>query len=1171
MSARPMVPAETIERQRRASDPTTSAWVSANAGSGKTHVLTQRVIRALLAGTPANRILCLTFTKAAAANMSNKVFETLGGWAVAEDAALRTAIAAAEGIAPGAVPPERSARARRLFAQAIETPGGLKIQTIHAFCESILKQFPLEADLGGSFDILDDRQTRDLVARARAGVLVEAGAAGPATPLGAALATVLDAAGEGMLERVLGALIGAREDLRQWLREVGDLDAAIADLAGVMGIDPATGDADLLAAMAASPAFPARDLDALIAALAASSVTDLRQAERLGRARDGALSPEDRAAAWWEAFFVQAGPRKSFATKAIHTAFPDLVERVGRETARLDALADARAALASHRASAALLVLGDRVIGAYERAKRVRSAVDFDDLVARTADLLSRADAARWVQFKLDKGIDHILIDEAQDTNPRQWRIVAGLADEFFAGEGARRSGRTIFAVGDEKQSIYSFQGAAPDTFSKSRAQFEARATGAGSGFADVDLVMSFRSVPAVLSAVDAVFADPARRAAILTDPIDYTEHGALRARAPGRVEVWPMVEREATEEPEDWTAPLDRTRASMPHVRLAHAIADEIARLIDPAFRLEGTGAPIGRRDVIVLVRKRGPFVDAMNRVLKERGIPVAGQDRLKLTDHIAVLDLLALARATTMPEDDLALASVLKSPLFGLDDDALTTVAAGRAAGESLDTALAREAGDDPILAGALDRLTRWRDAAERLPIYEFFARVLSADGGRRAFVARLGSEADDVLDEFLSLALAADRGPAPSLARFVEGLEVDAPEIKREMDEARDEVRVMTVHGSKGLEAAVVFLVDGGEAPTSATHAPPLVRLVRPSGPPGAAPLLAWSRGKADPRLLEAAKARARTAAENEYLRLLYVAMTRAKDRLIVCGHARSKTVADDCWHAVVEGALRPEATEVAAADGSTRLIWTRGPTESADVVRAAPADGAGGAVVVDRPAWIDRPPPEPEVARRLAPSTAGDGEPAGRRPAARHALEAALTPDSPERLRGLVTHRLLEVLPSLPEAARGPAARRHMAARAGRLDAATREAIVVEVEAVLADPAFAAVFAEGSRAEVAIAGEVIDARGRAIAITGRIDRLAVSDDDVLVVDFKSERTDAERAAAREDHVAQLALYHRLLTAVFPGHRIRCALLWTAIPRLDEIAPERLDAAARRLTIG
>jgi ATP-dependent helicase/nuclease subunit A len=1167
MSGRLVVPADTEARQRRASDPATSAWVSANAGSGKTHVLTQRVIRCLLAGASPDRILCLTFTKAAAANMSNRVFRELGRWAVADDADLAARIAATDGGAPERVAPSRLARARRLFAEAIETPGGLKIQTIHAFCESVLKQFPLEADLGGGFEILDERATRDLVGRAREAVLVEASAGGPATPLGAALAEALAAAGESGFDKALGAVIGARDDWLAWLREAGDVEAALADLAATLAVDPALRDADVVAEMLASPEFDAGLLTRLAEAFAASSANDVAQAGRLARARDASLGAAERLAGWWEVFFTKTGPRaaRTLATKKILDAFPDFPERAARETARLEQLDDTRAALAAFRATAALLRLADAVIGRYEAAKRAASAVDFDDLVGRTADLLSHRPAAAWVQYKLDKGIDHILIDEAQDTNPRQWRIVRGLAEEFFAGEGARRLARTVFAVGDEKQSIYSFQGAAPETFSQNRDHFRAAAEGASRAFVDVGLVMSFRSVPAVLSAVDAVFDDPAVKGRILASADDYTRHTALRDRAPGRVEVWPVEAPEKVEEPEDWSLPLDRVTASLPHVRLARRIADEIERLTAPGARLEGTGAPVRRRDILVLVRKRGPFVDAMNRVLEDRGIPVAGQDRLRLTDHVAVLDLVALARALVMPEDDLSLAAVLKSPLFGLDDDDLIAIAAERGETESLAAALARRAGDDARLAAAAVRLERWRGFAERLPTYEFFARVLCADGGRRAFVARLGSEADDVLDEFLGLALAADRGPAPSLMRFVEGLALDPPEIKREMDEARDEVRVMTVHGSKGLEAAVVFLVDTGAPPTSSQHAPPLLRL--PADRPGrTARRLVWSRGHRDPRAFDAAKAAARAAAEDEYLRLLYVAMTRAGDRLIVCGHAGARGVDAASWAAVVERGLAAGGDRIAGDDGRQTLVWSAGP---AAPVAAEPVEPAAEATAVVRPSWVDRPPPETAASRRLTPSMLG-GEDRPSAPSAVDALEAALAPESPERLRGLLTHRLLEVLPSLPEAERAAAARRHVAARGARLAQTARDEIVAEVEAILADPRFAPVFAAGSRAEVAIVGDLPDARGGIVAVSGRIDRLAVTADEVLVIDFKSERTDAARAEASAAHVAQLALYRRLLAETFPGRRIRCALLWTAIPRLDEIAAERLEAAVRRIAI-
>ena len=1159
-----VVPAETDERQRRASDPTASAWVSANAGSGKTFVLTRRVIRILLAGTPANRILCLTFTKAAAATMSNRVFGELAKWATLDDARLTAALEAVEG--PGRErDAARLAAARRLFAQAIETPGGLKIQTIHAFCESILQQFPIEADLGGNFAVLDESLEREAIQAAREAVLVEASAAAADDPIARALRLLLAEAGEFSLNAALDAVISARDDVLAWLRRAGDLDACLAELAAVLGVEEGESEATIVAEMLASPEFPPELVDRLIEDFAGSSANDRAQAEKMRTARSTAASLEERAAAWWAVFFTKQDlpkAERSLATKATTSRHPDLIERMFAETVRLARLADRRAALASLAATSALLRLGDRVIGRYEAGKRARGVLDFDDLVGRTADLLSRSDAAQWVQYKLDKGIDHVLIDEAQDSNPRQWRIVRGLTEEFFAGEGARRKGRTVFAVGDEKQSIYSFQGAAPDTFSQNRRHFQSLAEGAGGTFADVALNLSFRSTTAVLDAVDAVFADPERCGRLLSDSTRYTPHTAARARAPGRVEVWPVVETEVTPEPQDWVLPLDRPSARAAHVRLAHEIADEIGRLLAPGRVLEGTGRPVRPKDVIVLVRKRGPFVDAMNRVLKERGIAVAGQDRLLLTDHIAVADLMALGRALTMPEDDLSLACLLKSPLLGRDDDDLIRLAAvERGEGETLAAALERLGTHDEGWRETAGRLARWRDLAVRVPTFELYARILSAEGGRRRFVERLGSEADDVLDEFLSLALAADAGPAPSLTRFIEGLAADAPSIKRAIDEERDEVRVMTVHGAKGLESAVVFLVDSGGEPVQAAHDPKLIALPAPGGAIDPAPVLVWSRGKADPQIVAGERTARREAAGGEYLRLLYVAMTRAADRLYVCGFAGARGASPRAWHALVADALGPGAETIEIGDGRTRAVWLSGP-RAAVAPQAATAEEASEQPGL--PDWIERPAPVTAPMRRLTPSALGEEAGAGRRLSADRVLAAAEAPDDAELQRGVLTHRLFEVLPNLPPERRGAAARRFVAARGGRLDEVTREAIVAEVEAVLDDPRFAAAFGPQARAEVAIAGRTTSPQGEEIEISGRIDRLVVDTHEVLAVDFKTDRA----GAGAEAHLGQMALYRRLLGEIFPGRRVRMALLWTAVPRLEVLDEEALAAVARRI---
>lgn len=1177
MNARPIVvPDDTKRRQRLASDPEASVWVGANAGSGKTWVLSRRVMRLLLAGTPPSRILCLTFTKAAAATMSNRVFQELAKWAVADDASLAAALADVTGGPVGAA---EQARARRLFAAAIETPGGLKIQTIHGFCERILQQFPLEADLAGNFEILDEASERELVAAARSDVLIAAASETEDGRLARAFATVMSAGGEFGFLAALDELVRQRDAFRETYRtvEIGDFGRIETTLAAALDLPPGDTPAKAEAEILVSPAFPGSYLSTLVDALRATGkVSDLEIAERFETALS-ASDPAARTAAWTSAFFTRGGEPRSeakFGTKAVRDGLPDLGDRFRHECERLAAIRDRLAAHRTLTASLALIVLGDAVVASYERAKRARGALDFDDLIGRTADLLSRSDAAQWVQYKLDQGIDHILVDEAQDTSPRQWHVVRQLAQEFFVGATAR-SGRTVFAVGDEKQSIYSFQGAAPREFAANREHFGAAAVAAGETFRAVPLDLSFRSTPDVLAAVDRVFADPMLRAGMTGDG-GWQDHTAVRDRDPGLVEIWPPVLPVPVAEPEDWTAPVDSLTGEAPVLVLARRIADEIGRLTAPGYRLPGTGRRVRPKDVLILVRKRGPFVEAMNRILKERGIPVAGADRLVLTDHIAVMDLIALGRFVLLPQDDLSLAELLKSPLFGWTDDHLFEIAGRRESRRTtLWRALAERAPLDPVAGAAYERLRAWRARADLVPPYEFFAHILSAEGGRRAFAERLGPEAEDVLDEFLARALAYDDLEAPSLAGFLHALEAAPPEIKREMDEARDEVRVMTVHGAKGLEAAVVFLVDGGGKPAAAGHAPKLARVAAP-GPDGAAPLLVWCPDK-QARCGAVARAldRWKREAEEEYRRLLYVGMTRAADILYVVAHAGPSGLDDACWYRSIERALAgPEASPVHGPEGT--VIATRWRASDHPPVPPADETGPGPASAGDDvlPDWVGRPAPPSEAAMALRPSKAlaeaetRDGPPSF---PARSAFEAALTPESSELRRGRIVHKLLEILPGLVAEERRPAAERFVGAVLSDDEAEIRRALVDEVFGVLDHPDFASAFAPGSRAEVAIAGELTGSEGRRYAVSGQIDRLAVGPDEVLVVDYKTNRDPPLAAdAIPRDYVAQMAVYRQVLARLFPGRRIRAVILWTARPALAEVPAEAMDAVLATLSV-
>lgn len=1156
MSASVTVPADTRHRQRLATDPLASAFVSANAGSGKTWVLTRRVIRLLLSGCDPARVLCLTFTKAAAAEMANRVFEVLGTWATLPDDRLADEIRALEDAPP---PRARLAAARRLFARALETPGGLKVQTIHAFAEALLQRFSIEANLAGRFEVLDDRGAALLRAQARDRVVRET-VADPEGPLARSLAELIAVLSDDAVDDALAAMVDEREAFTAWIDRHGSLEAALAALPEALGVPAGATRDDVLAAYAASPDFDGPRLSVLIPLLEGAGTASAKLAEQF-RATVGLAGSEHRDV-WVDIFCTAKGEPKSgrAIVNAVEAALPGTRDRFVREAERVARLERALAALEIAARTTALARLADRLIGHYQAAKASAGALDYDDLILKAAALLARSDAAAWVQFKLDEGLDHILVDEAQDTSPKQWEIVRALAGDFFAGSGARGGTvRTLFAVGDEKQSIYSFQGAAPELFGKTRLDLGRTIREAGGAFHDLTLNLSFRSTPDVVKGVDRIFATAAAHAGLTSDDLP-TEHETVRAADPGLVEVWPETIADKAPEPERWEDPVDKTGLGSAEAKLAARIADEVAGWIASGERLPATGERIRPGDVLILVRKRGAFVEAVNRALKDRGLPIAGADRLDVVGHIVVRDMLAAARVALLPEDDLTLATVAKSPLVGLTEEELFRLAHGRRGG-LWSTVLAAAAEGDAAAARLCEAVHRWMGRADVIDPFAFFASMAGPDGARAAYRARFGREADEVIDEFLGLALAFEDRETATLQGFVCRLSAVREEVKREVDGKRDEVRVMTVHGAKGLEAPVVFLVDPGDPPSGSRFTPKVVTLGGETGAP-----LVWVQSGLKPAPVETELDRHKQSQQDEYRRLLYVGLTRARDRLIVTGIRRDRVKPEGRWHTLVSDALAADAEIVAGPDGAVRC-W-----------RWRSAAGRPARPPVERdeprrpdeppPAWIFRPAPQEKAPRGLTPSAAAAMLPdAGRTLyAPRDGLDRARSADSEASARGRLVHRLFEVLPEVESAERRPRALAWLEKQAPAMPEAERERLYATVAAILDDPARAAVFGPGSRAEIGLTGELTSAGGRPVRVDGQIDRLLVTDREILVVDFKTNRIVPD--AVPEPYVVQLALYRRLLSQRFPDRPVRCAILWTEAARLDEVDPALLDRTVDRL---
>ncbi len=1145
------IPEAVREAQLRASHPQSSAFVAANAGSGKTYVLVNRVIRLLLDDVAPEKILCITFTKAAAANMAQRVFETLGTWVALSDEELDAAIR----NSGAQVTRDVRSRARKLFACALETPGGLKVQTIHALCTRLLQQFPFEANVPAHFAVLDERDQTDMMERANLAVLLEA-ARTPESALGRALAFAMAQAADVTFKEVVHEACLSREHFMAWADGAGSVEAAMNQVCRALGVTP---DARLDAIereMVDGPHLPRSRWLAAAEAFEQGGKSDATQGARLRTA--AALSGAAQLDEYLSLFITgDGGARKVLMTKALAASQGTLAAALMQEQPRLLQLDEQRRAVIQRDRTHALLVIASAVAAHYRREKQARGLLDYDDLIDKTHTMLTGGYAS-WVHFKLDRGIDHVLIDEAQDTSPRQWDIIESFVSEFTAGAGAREIRRTVFAVGDEKQSIFSFQGAAPREFDLRRRAMMTRHAHAKLAFESVSFKHSFRSGAAILDSVDYVFREQAIYKSIHNDDA-YPVHDALPDAAPAMVELWNLEEPDTREEIEGWDAPFDSVSTTSPDVKLARRVQAEIKSLIHAGTMTGTTGNRRKLRygDVMVLVRRRGTTFDAVIQALKHAGIPVAGADRLKLTEHIAVIDLMHLADALLLPQDDLALAVALKSPLFGLDDDDLLAIAPARTG--SLRAALQAHADTPSKLRQANDFLMQCEQRFARLAPFAFFAWLLGGEGGgnggRARILRRLGLEANDALDEFLELALTYERKAAASLQGFIAWLRAADTEVKRDMEILRDEVRVMTVHGAKGLEASVVFLVDTTTSPSD-TQRLKLIRM--PHGNAGPGDVVLWAGSKRDDtEAVAQARAAMRDDTEHEYRRLLYVAMTRAAERLIVggCKPGNRNNVRELSWYDLIDKGLG--ASPLVMMEAETPFGPVRRYTRAGDIEPEAAEDAAAKPAAPEPlPDWLrTNAPLEIPREQSIAPSDASNDVSL---PVL--APEAALARQR-ARLRGQWVHRLLQSLPDIAPDLRKAAAERFLARHAqDGFKQDDLNQLAQQVVDLIGEPQFAALFAPGSRAEVSIAGR-IDIGTKTVRVSGQIDRLVITAHDIIIVDYKT--GPAPRAEMPPHYVRQLALYRAVLAKLYPGRIIRGALLWTETARMVEIPSATLDS--------
>lgn len=1124
-----IVPPDPTAQQRVASDPAASVWVNASAGSGKTTILTHRVTRLLLSGVRPERILCLTFTRAAAAEMSLRVTERLSHWAVCSDNELSASLTDLQGRVPTS---EESTRARRLFAEALACPGGMRIRTLHAFGQEILRRFPIESGLAPHFSVIEEEDAQALQEDCLKNLLQEA--ALPDSQLGPAIVTLIDRLGEKAFRDMARHVLREKTRIRKALIQYGDLDALTAHIRNALHLAPDDTITSLIDSAFDPETFHADEIRKAATTLLEGKPTYIKRGQKILAWLD--LPPSQQVASYYSyaRFFLKADGNlyTDYGDTKLLKQHPDLDRLLRREATRLQSLNERIAAVETATLTAAALAFGQALITSYSHRKHVQAALDYDDLVHETLNLLQRPGIAPWILHKLDDGLDHLLVDEAQDTSRAQWDIVATLADEFFAGSTAHDNNRTLFVVGDEKQSIYSFQNADPAAFAAMRHFFKNKIEGAEKFWSEIPLHVSFRSAPAVLRAVDAVFAVDQTRQGVAAHPIEHVSF--KRDHLFGRVEVWPLIPQPEKNKNKDtvWDLPLGYENERDPQAELAAHIASTIKGWLVKNERLPDSDRPIRAGDIMILLRRRGRFADLMVSALKQNNVPVTGVDRMRLMEQLPVMDLLALIQFTLLPEDDLNLAALLRGPLLNMSEDELMHLAARRN-GIPLWHRLKASTAHKP----AHDYLAAWLGKADFMTPFAMLTHVLNAPcpastvSGKKAIWSRLGLDALDPIEELLNAAQNFGRHHAPSLQSFLHHLAASDSEIKRELDHGQNsgegQIRIMTVHASKGLEAPIVFLPD-------TTNVPRVQDVPKFLWSDNGLPFYLPSRP--DTGLTRPIWNHARTAQLEEYRRLLYVALTRASHRLYIGGWelARNETDGTMSWYNLIKNGM---GTSEAHAQNTNPeiIVWE-------DAVLPAKSGSTA-------PTTTSTIPPLPDWARTAAP--AEKRETATLSPSQLGAQPSSASPDQ-AFARGRIIHRLLQSLPDVDEDKREAAATRFLAHPQHRLIEVQQNEVRSEVMKLLHHPDFAHLFGPQSRAEVPLAGIVAGQK-----FSGQVDRLVLTQGEVWVVDYKTNRPPPADAADIPDaYRAQMEAYRALLQSIYPGQKVRCFLLWTYTPHLMEV---------------
>lgn len=849
--------------QDYAANPTKNVWVQANAGTGKTSVLVQRLLRILFrtsdCGT--NGILCLTYTNAGAGEMRNRILSALRKWAMSSDKELQDML---QGIAFNNQPTNDDIyHAREIFFKYIDNPEILKIKTIHGFCEEILHRFPIEANISPAWTLISGAPQKVLLQNTFNKII---NSPTKNDKILSAFSHIVERISERYIDELLEILSQQYKNFFQINNIIEYRAYFIETIKKLLNIDNAP-DTD------SDPKKLQKIVDTAIE-IQKNKKTPVQYLDNIITYTKQYIDNTIDFEKYKYAYLTKDDKPISNVSKQ---------DFLIQEQNRVNNINQYKINTQIYNDTIALFDLSAMFAQEYKQTKLDNNFLDFEDLILYTKKLFSDNATMGWILSQLDISLSHILIDEAQDTSPLQWDILKMLSGDFFSDGDTAKIQRSLFVVGDTKQSIYGFQGADPTAFINSRADITKQIENNMRTIQEIPLTQSFRSTIPILNTVDKFFSN---KNIISLSKFNNNAHKCFRAQDAGVVEIHKITSKETD------------NKNILSYVS---CISQKIKSII--------TSGKYNANDIMILVQQRHPLVTPLVTELKKNNINVAGSDRIILPDFAPIQDLLNLVRWCLNPTDDYSLCCALKSPIFFVTENNIFNLC------KTKNTTNFERLNSDKnavpvtlfeILKTEYDtiytQLSEIKTQATQLGPYSFFSYILNHLNIRKNFISALGTQVIDPIEEFMTICLSYERTQPGTLHHFIKWFITGGSEIKRDMDKSQG-VRIVTVHGSKGLEAPVVFLID-------TTRTPQIDKTINISQT--GAPIWLWTPRACNSEIYKKFQTDSLDTQIAEYYRLLYVAMTRARDELYIYGFTTHKNTNNISWHSQLWQTLSSDTT-------------------------------------------------------------------------------------------------------------------------------------------------------------------------------------------------------------------------------------------------------------------